>query len=101
MQDYFVHHPGYMTHDAMVAVKAYNFESAAEQYAEDFNIDGDYTLLDSKETIQVIDACGVEKWFCISAESSIDYYSTEIEAPETASTPHNPNQLLLFSEDKA
>lgn len=59
-------------------VYAYDFEGAAEKFAEWYNPRCDYWLMDNEMEIKVIDSNGVEKNFIIGAEQSVEYWSKEI-----------------------
>lgn len=59
-------------------VNAYDFEEAAEKFAEWHNERYDYWLTGNEIEIKVINSKGIEKNFIIGAEQSINYWSKEI-----------------------
>ena len=59
-------------------IHAYDFEEAAEKFAEEYNIYSEYWLMDNEMQIKVTDSDGESKNFIIGAEQSIEYWSKEI-----------------------
>lgn len=59
-------------------IHAYDFEEAAEKFAEKYNEENEYYLMDNEIKIKVIDSYGIEKNFIIGAEQSVNYWSKEI-----------------------
>lgn len=59
-------------------LNAYDFEEAAEKFAEYYNESHDYPLFDQEIEIKVINSEGESKTFKIGAEQSVNYWSKEI-----------------------
>lgn len=74
-----VRHEEYMGDEPKIFY-AYSVRDAALKYAEYYNTNGDYVLMDgSEEVVQVEDDRGTIINFKISAEASIDYSAEEID----------------------
>ena len=58
---------------------AYNHEDAALKFAEHYNSNGDYVLMNDSIDVKVVDDNGVAKFFRVGAEPYINYTSMEIE----------------------
>jgi hypothetical protein len=75
--EYMVYYEPYMGDDPKI-IKASNHENAAIRFAEYYNTQCDYCLMN--EFIEVkVEKDGIIKYFSIGAEPSIYYSSSEIE----------------------
>jgi len=59
-------------------IHAYDFEEAAEKFAEKYNEENDWCLMNNEAEIKVTDSKGESKTFKIGAEQSVNYWSKEI-----------------------
>jgi len=57
-------------------IRAHDHEDAAEKFAEMYNDDGDYSLMDLEVDVLISDG-KIEKTFVVSAETSIEYFVKE------------------------
>lgn len=67
---YFFKHDDWGTE--FVAIRAFSFHDAAEEFAKKYNENGDYALMGSEQEVIISDG-KVEKIFIVSAEQDICY----------------------------
>lgn len=66
------------TGDEPMEIHAYTFEDAASLFAEDYNTQNDYCLMDDEIEIR-IEKDGVVKHFIVGAEPDVHYSTKEIK----------------------
>ena len=75
--EYLVYYEEYMG-DEPKKIRATDHEDAAQNFAEYYNIQNDYCLMN--ETIEVkVEKDGVVRYFRVSAEPDVHYSSSEID----------------------
>lgn len=75
--EYFVYHENYMG-DESKSIRAVNHEDAAVKYAQYYNIQNEYILMNDDIEVKV-EKDGVVKYFMVGAEPDIYYSSDEID----------------------
>jgi hypothetical protein len=77
MEKFKVYHESYMG-DEFKVVKGIDHVDAAENYAEDFDMSGDYPLSDGEVEDIVVESMDGARWkFKISAEQTVIYRARE------------------------
>lgn len=64
--------------DELQEIRAYGFDSAAEEFAKLYNTDSDYALMNDNQDVIISDG-KVEKKYNVSAEPDVHYSVKEIE----------------------
>jgi len=75
--EYFVRYEDY-TGDDWTKVNSHSHYDAALKFAEDYNVNCDYVLMNDAIEVEVKDSKGVIEKYKVSAEASVDYSATEI-----------------------
>jgi hypothetical protein len=73
---YLVNYPDYMG-DEKMEIRASSFEDAAQNYAEHYNVNNEYDLMDKEIEIS-IERDGIIKHFSVSAQPDVNYSYSEI-----------------------
>jgi hypothetical protein len=78
---YEIFHPSYGT--KFEIIEAYDEEDAAEDFARDFDSDGDYTIANGSDEIFLVRLKGTKEWtaYEVCAEQEISYHSGKTEIP--------------------
>lgn len=72
-----VYHPSYAG-DEGVSIEAYDFEYAAEQYAQKYDSEGDYSCVAGYDLeLRVVDSDGIEKIMIVTGETVPSYSARE------------------------